>query len=396
MPLPRSIDPMSGGDENGRVTRVLLQLSRGGADATYLREFDLLTESFVEEDGFSLPEGKTRARWKSRDVLLVGADVGEDSMTTSGYPRTVREWSRGTKVEDAPIVFEVESTDVSCSHYLADETHREGGALYEVQCRSITFYASIYFVKMESSDKFVKLAIAENTDVTFFGKFMILHVKADWTPLDNGSNKAFKTDSLIYVDSQAFLDFSQAKESGSEDDIKATAEKLDYKLLFEPTATTSYAGFSETKNYMILYSLEDVKEKLQFFKLGEGGGDFVLVGGDEEGKIRSATCRAVDSKTNDLFWFTTSSYTQPSTLYLADASRGSGENDDYITSKLKSLPAMYDSSNLEVKQLFATSKDGTKVPYFIVSKKGIVLDGSTPTLLYGYGGKVLSFCVSNS
>ena len=102
----------------GRVTRVLLNLSRGGADATYLREFDLLTESFVdsdgEEQGFALPEAKTRARYKSRDVLLVGTDTGEGSMTTSGYPRTVREWKRGTKVEDAPIVFEGETWCVCC------------------------------------------------------------------------------------------------------------------------------------------------------------------------------------------------------------------------------------------------------------------------------------------
>ena len=392
VPLPRSLDPLSHNADGGRVTRVLLQLSRGGADATYLREFDLLTQSFVEEKdgGFTLPEGKTRARWKSRDVLLVGADVGEDAMTTSGYPRTVREWSRGTKVEDAPVVFQVEKTDVSCSQYLADETHREGGAMYEVQCRSISFYKSTYFVKKEPDEEFVKLAIAENTDVSFFGKWMILHLKADWEPVDNGSDKTFKTDSLLYVDSLNFLNFSKAKVSGSEDAIKTAAAKLDYKLLFEPTATTSYAGYSTTKNYMILYSLEDVKEKLQFFKLGEDGGDFVLVGGDKEGKIRSASCRAVDSKTNDLFWFTTSSYLKPSTLCLADASKGSGGNDDYILSELKSLPSMYDSSNLEVKQLFATSEDGTMVPYFIVSKKGIELDGSTPTLLYGYGGFEIS------
>jgi prolyl oligopeptidase len=51
---------------------------------------------------------------------------------------------------------------------------------------------------------------------------------------------------------------------------------------------------------------------------------------------------------------------------------------------------MYNSSGLEVKQHFAVSADGTKVPYFMVAKKGLVLDGSTPTLLYGYGGFEIS------
>jgi prolyl oligopeptidase len=78
-PLPRSLDdpeksgykPSVGSSPpQGRVTRVLLNLSRGGADATHLREFDLLTETFVdpggEDKGFVLPEAKTRARYKSR------------------------------------------------------------------------------------------------------------------------------------------------------------------------------------------------------------------------------------------------------------------------------------------------------------------------------------------
>ena len=153
------------------MTRVLLNLSRGGADATHLREFDLLTESFVdadgEEQGFTLPEGKTRASYKSRDTLIIGADTGEGSMTSSGYPRTAREWKRGTKIEDAPVVFEGEETDVSCGQYIYDQTYREGGAMYEVQSRSVTFYNSIYNVRKDPEGEFVKLAIDLKTNVEF-------------------------------------------------------------------------------------------------------------------------------------------------------------------------------------------------------------------------------------
>mmetsp|Transcript_18589 Transcript_18589/g.34423 ORF Transcript_18589/g.34423 Transcript_18589/m.34423 type:complete len:833 (+) Transcript_18589:24-2522(+) len=408
VPLPRSLDDASlsgykpssetSPQPAGRVTRVLLNLSRGGADATYLREFDLLTETFVDpsssesssDQGFSLPEGKTRASYKSRDVLLIGADTGEGSMTTSGYPRTVREWKRGTKIEDAPIVFEGEETDVSCSQYYYDERHREGGAMYEVQSRSISFYNSVYFARREEEDAFVKLAVALNTSVSFFGRWMLLRVKADWEPKDSFAEKTFPTGSLIYVDATAFLDFCKAKEDGNENAIKKAGSKLDYHVLFEPTDTTSYAGYSTTKNYLILYMLDDVKEQLKFYKIGEGGGPFELVGGDEGGAIRSASASGIDSKESDLFWLTTSSYTEPSTLNLADASKCGDEGGDYIVKKLKSLPDMYDSSDLEVAQHFATSKDGTKIPYFMISKKGIELDGSNPTLLYGYGGFEIS------
>ncbi|KAL7548433.1 hypothetical protein ACHAWF_011722 [Thalassiosira exigua] len=394
-PLPRSMDEKSGykpGSDSfapqGRVTRVLLNLSRGGADATYLREFDLLSESFVDPDGtdrgFALPEGKTRARYKSRDVLLIGADTGKGSMTTSGYPRTVREWTRGTNIQDAPIVFEGEETDVSCSQYLYDEVHREGGALYEVQSRSMTFYKSIYSARKKPTDDFVKLAIPLTSRVSFFGRWLLLHVKEDWGTTDNGSSSTFKTGSFIYVDSQKFLDFSKAKEDGEEDRAKEAGSKLDYRVLFEPTDSTSYAGYSTTKNYLILYMLDDVKEQMQFYKLAEDGGSFELVGGDTGGQIRSFSAGGVDSKESDFFWLTTSSYTQPSALHLADASK-CGE-DDYIVSKLKTLPHMYESSDLDVSQHFAVSKDGTRIPYFMIAKKGLQLDGSTPTLLYGYGG----------
>lgn len=112
--LPRRRDPMS---EDGRVvTRSLLSLSRGGSDATFLKEFDMLAEEFVAEDPFNLPEAKTRASYKSRDVLLVGSSFEDDkegSLTDSGYPRTVREWERGTPISEAKTVFEGEKTDVA-------------------------------------------------------------------------------------------------------------------------------------------------------------------------------------------------------------------------------------------------------------------------------------------
>jgi prolyl oligopeptidase len=385
--LPRSMDDQSGGPM-GRVTRVLLNLSRGGADATYLREFDLLTESFVDpldatSPGFSLPEGKTRASYKSRDVLLVGADTGEDSMTNSGYPRTVREWKRGTKIQDAPIVFEVEKTDVSCSQYIVDESHLDGGEVYEMQTRSLSFYNKHYFVQKQlSSEPFVKLAVDLNAGVSFYGRWMLIRVKKDWEADDNGSDKTFKSGSFVYVDAQSFIDFSKAKEEGNVNAMKTC--KLEYHVLFEPTATSSYSGYSRTRSHLVVYILDDVKEQLKFFKLGEGGGPFVHVGGDEQGQIRSVSASPVDSKTSDLIFQTTSSYISPSTLALVDANK-IGQA-DYLISELKSLPEMFDSSDLEVTQKFAVSRDGTKIPYFMIYKKGMKLDGSTKTLLYGYGG----------
>ena len=199
-------------------------------------------------------------------------------------------------------------------------------------------------MKNESSDEFVKLAIPSNSGVSFFGRWMTIHLKADWEAQDNASENLLKTDSLVYVDAEKFLEFSKAKEDGNEDDIREAGSNLEYHLLFEPSSTTSYAGFSATKNYLILYTLNDVKKQMTVFKIGESGGPFALVGTDKEGKIQSISASGVDSKEGDLIWYTTSGYTQPSTLHLADLDKY-GE-DDFITGKLKSLPQMVSISSL--------------------------------------------------
>ena len=80
-----------------------------------------------------------------------------------------------------------------------------------------------------------------------------------------------------------------------------------------------------------------------------------------------------------VLYFTFTSYTQPATIYSLDVK--SGKSSIYKESKVDFNPADFES-----KQVFYQSKDGTKVPLIITYKKGLVLNGKNPTLLYGYGG----------
>ena len=74
-----------------------------------LREFDLVRKRFVppSEGGFVVPEAKSRVAWQSADVLLIGTQFSGDgaaaSLTDSGYPRTIREWRRGTPLEEVAL-----------------------------------------------------------------------------------------------------------------------------------------------------------------------------------------------------------------------------------------------------------------------------------------------------
>jgi prolyl oligopeptidase len=426
-PLPRSRDDAQADTPKTQqqVLRSLVSLSRGGSDAKHVREFDLQAMDFVSdmdsgsEAAFDLPkEAKTRCSYKSRDVVLVATDFGEgtDSLTDSGYPRTVREWVRGTDLKDAPVVFEGEKTDVSVSQYISDErTH--GGDIYEVQSRSMTFYTSRYWMRklqpehLLAVDNPKRLAIAPPPDfvqldlqedaasASLLGNLILISLRSNWQPRggDGGNGPTYKRGSVIYTNTDQFLAHGAAA--------------CDFEILFEPTERTAYEYWTATQNYLILSTMDNVKSKLEFFKIQsssqdssssktttltpvDGGGATASVG-----RIRECHCSPMDPYDgSDLFWFTKSDYITPSSLYLADASLvekqhhssnneiGEVDNDVFIVDKLKSLPPQFDADNLVVQQRTAISKDGTEIPYFIVMHKDVVLNGKNPTLLYGYGG----------
>ena len=390
--LPRARDPMS---ENGtRVTRALISLSKGGTDAVVVREFDLLTSEFVSSNPFSLPEAKTRASYKSRDVLLVGSDFGPDSLTGAGFPRTIREWIRGTPIEDAPVVFEGEKSDVAVSAYIDDQRVR-GGGIYEVRTRALTFHTSKYWVRkvryehllpkddpkrvaLGEPSSFTQLLVPDDSEVDFVGNLLLISLRSDWSP---ESGKTFCGGSIIYVNTHKFIKY------GPKDRI--------YHILFQPTERINFENYSVTQEFLVLSTTDNLKSKLEFYKLEKDANKLRLVGMDKYPQIRSINVRSVDPYEGNQFWLTTSGYVEPSTLWLGDASNMESEDkklirktssEGYIVRKLKALPRKFEASNLDVVQKFISSKDGTEIPYFMIMKKGIQLDQSNLTLLYGFGG----------
>lgn len=310
------------------------------------------------------------------------------------YPRTIREWVRGTPLEDAPIIFEGDKKDVSVGVYISDERVWDG-AIYEIRSRSLTFYTSKYWIRkiepehlltpndparvgIPEPSEFVEVDIQDDASISLLGKMAIISLRSDWEPKPGS---LFKRGSVILTDTDIFL--------------ASGAAASEYTILFEPTDRTAYEYYTCTKNYLILATMENVKSKMSFYKIIEGGSKVVPIDiGNVQAQIRDCSARPLDPYSgSDEFWFSTSDYVTPSTLYIADATKVETEMDKadaFITKKLKSLPDQYDSSTLITEQRFATSKDGTEIPYFIVMKKDTVLDGNNPTLLYGYGGFEIS------
>jgi prolyl oligopeptidase len=328
--------------------RCLLSLSRGGADAVVIREFDLVTKQFVKE-GFYLPEAKSRVAWRDRDRLYVGTDFGPGSLTDSGYPRIVKEWKRQTALKEATIVFEGKREDVSVDASVA----HDHGQVYEFITRGVTFFTSLDYVRQ--GDQWTEIEKPDDAIVGTFGDQLLLRLRSDWTI----SGTTYPAGSLLAGDFK-----------------KCLAGEPHFESLFTPTERTSLESTSDTKNYLLLNVLENVRSKL--YALRRSGGRWTRVA-LEAPEFGSASLSGIDRDESDDYFLTLTDFLTPSSLYLGTIEAAQRE-------KLKTLPVFFDATGLEITQHETLSKDGTKVPYFQVSRKGMKSDGNNPTLLYGYGG----------
>jgi len=328
--------------------RCLVLLSRGGADATVVREFDLNHTNFVA-DGFKLPEAKSDVTWRNRDTLYVGTDFGPGSLTSSGYPRVIKEWKRGTPLAQARTVFEGKPEDVEVNASV-DHDH---GNVYEFISRGMTFFTSETSVRR--GDKWVRIEKPDDATVNTYRDNLLLRLRSDWTV----NNKTYRSGSLL---------------SANFNDWLGGDRRL--SVVFEPTDRTSLSSISDTKNYLLLTELDNVRSRPWLLQFADGQWTRKPLEAPAFGTI---SVDGIDADESDDYFMRVTDFLMPSSLYLGVAGQPGRE-------KLKSLPALFDGGGLEVRQFEAVSKDGTHVPYFLVGAKNLQLDGNNVTLLSGYGG----------
>ena len=337
-------------------SRCLIALSRGGADADVTREFDLASKAWVE-GGFFREEAKGALGWIDRDRVYAYTDFGAGSMTESGYPRIVKEWKRGTPLASATVVYEGRADDM----YIAAVHDHTPGFERDFVSRTLAFYNDELYVR-RADGELARIEAPNSANKSVHKQWLTLELREPWEV----GGRAYPAGALLAAKFDSFME-----------------GKREFVVLFEPTETSSLAGSSWTKNHLVLNVLEDVKNRLTVLTPGEDGWSRrPLAGVPEFGTIGAS---AVDSDESDALWLTVTDYLTPTTLMLGDAGEGAAAPE-----VLKTMPTFFDASRHVVEQHFASSKDGTRVPYFLVRPKDLAYDGTNPTLLYGYGGFEIS------
>jgi prolyl oligopeptidase len=325
----------------------LVQLSRGGGDAVVVREFDATTRQFVK-DGFYLPEAKSQVSWRDRDSIYVGTDFGAGSLTESGYPRIARLWKRGTPLSSAELVFEGDVKDVASGCVTINTPERR----YDVVHRGMTFYTSNTYVIEDGRP--LKIEIPDDADFGgFFKNQMLVRLKSDWTL----GQTTYKQGALIAIDYDEYLQGDRA-----------------FSVVVEPNDRSNVVSYAGTRDILLVLMLNNVRSELHAFRLQNGrwAGERV-----DTPKLGTLGIVSTDERSNQYF-FSYQGFLTPTSLYHV--------SDKGKMKKIKSLPHFFNAKGLATEQFEAVSKDGTKVPYFVVRPRKMKADGTNPTLLYSYGG----------
>ncbi len=336
--------------------RCLFKLSRGGADAHVVREYDIAARRFVDDGkGFALPEAKSDIDWLDADTVLVASDFGAGSLTDSGYPRIVKRWRRGQPLAEAATVFEAQASDVAAGFTIDPTPGFERIAL----ARQIDFYKSALWLLR--GDDLLPVDKPIDAQLSFWREQVLISLRSDWTV----GGVTHRRGSLLVASAADYL-----------------AGRRDLVALFEATPTRSLAGFTATRTCLLLDILDNVASRVQEWRRESGRWRARDVEVPHPGTIALAALHDPMVEHDELaeaYWLQYSDFLTPDTLHLA--ATGSDRRET-----VKARPSFFDAGGMRVEQLATTSGDGTRVPYFVVWPRGASPNGANPTLLTGYGG----------
>ena len=329
-------------------TLALVSLSRGGSDAAVVREFDMRTRQFVD-GGFELAEAKSQVSWEDENTLLVGTDFGEGSLTESGYPRLVKRWRRGQSLAEAETVFSGAESDVLVS---GSRDHTEGFERTLIGRATDFFNEAVYELR---DGELIRIDTPTDASISIHRSWLLIELRSDW----EYCAQTYPAGALLATDYDEFL-------SGT-----ATVD-----VVFTPDQHTCLHHYAWTKDRLVVVTLADVASRVEVYTPGPWTS--VPVTGLPANTNTAIV--AADSLGEEIF-LDSSGFDTPSRLLYGTVGADLTEPD---LTEIKRAPSFFDAADIEVSQYFATSDDGTAIPYFVVGHRHRKAAG--PTLLGGYGG----------
>jgi len=323
--------------------RCIIGLSRGGTDASVYREFSTTKRRFIA-GGFVIPEAKSSVDWMDEDRLLVGTDWGEDSLTESGYAKTLKIVERGKPLSAAKTVFSAQSTDVSVQPLVL----RDKSRAYPFMLRAITFFQYEYFL-IGDDGELAALPLPQRAELegVVDGR-LIARLNESW----QYAGATYPQGALVAI----------------------ALEDMSAELVYAPGKTEALRSVGVGSDAVFIGILDDVVGAARRLSRGAEGWQSQDIALPANGVV---SLISVNPKGDDLL-VSFESLTTPDTLYYVGS--------DNTPRPVIALPEMYDASDVVVSQRFATSRDGTRVPYFVMGKKDVLERGNAPTVQYGYGG----------
>ncbi len=329
------------GGERGRC---LVAMSRGGKDESVWREFSLAERTFVD-GGFVTPEAKNWVAWAAPDTLVIATDFGPESLTSSGYPREARLWRRGTPLADAPSLFKADQDDT----LLAPQAYTSGDTTRTFLFRLHADWNEIDIHAVRGNEAGERLPLpARVLAQGMVGHDLVLLLKEPWT-----------TGDVTHA---------------AGDVVAYDVESGKVQRIYAPGPSEAIDEVEAGAGGVYLQLLDDVVGRIRRVMPSPDGWQAVDIPVPDNGVARLAGSSASRA---DLF-VTFESAIQPSTMYYVDA-------DNRLRDVLHTAP-LYDAAGVVIRQRFATSADGTRVPYFLVGREDVIERGDAPTILYGYGG----------
>ena len=331
----------------------MVSLSNGGLDASTWREYDIRAKAFVA-DGFVVPEAKSRIGWFDNNTLLIATDWGPGTMTPSGYPFVLKSWRRGTPLASAHELMRGQQSDVNVSLSTLDDINGDHIAIAN---QTVTFFETIYHLVGANGVQRLTLPLKVNIRALHKGK-LILTIEQAWQV----GGQSYPAGALIAIEMAT-----------------ATQASPRIEVLYAPGPRESIEEVADTHDALLVAGFDNVRGRLRRIAFNGHAWSTTQIALPQTGVVSLHGAAASDSAA----FVTYEDFLTPTTLYALDRRATRARS-------IRALPAQFDASPYVTEQFEATSRDGTRVPYFVVHRRDMALNGENPTLLYAYGGFQLS------